>query len=88
MLTIGHPFSSNGIYVSGWDIWKGLVNESFVLRSFADTPEKLLGKRGTILDRHSLAAADTLAKIGALRGRIASSSTSWDEAATMWQLIA
>ena len=87
-LTIGLPFSPDGIYVSGWDIWKGLVKESFVPRSFADTPEKLLGKRGTILDRHSLAAADTLVKIGVLRGRIASLHTSWDEAATMWQLIA
>ena len=87
-LSIGHPFSSDGINVSGWDIWKGLVKESFVPRSFADTPEKLLGKRGTILDRHSLAAADTLVKVGALRGRIASLHTSWDEAATMWQLIA
>ena len=86
--TIGFPFSPEGINVSGWDIWKGIVKESFVPRSFADTPEKLLGKRGTILDRHSLADANTLAKIVVLRGRIGSLHASWDEAATMWQLIA
>ena len=82
------PFAADGIHVSGWDIWKGQVKESFVPRSFVDTPEKLLGKRGTIRDRHSLASSDTLEKVSALRGRIASLHTSWDEAATMWQLIA
>ena len=84
----GLPFAADGNYVSGWDIWKGQVKESFVPRSFADTPEKLLDKRGTILDRHFIASVDTIEKVSALRSRIASLHTSWDEAAMMWQLIA
>ena len=86
--TIGLPFTADGIYVSGWDIWNGQAMKSFVPRSLADTPEKLLGKRGTILDRHSTASVDTMEKISALRSRIASMHAAWDEAAMMWQLIA
>ena len=62
--------------------------ESFVPRSFADSLEKLLGKRGTILDRHSIASVDTIERISALRIRIASMHASWDEAAMMLQIIA
>ena len=88
LLNIGFPFTAKGIYVSGWDIWNGQVMESFVPRSFADSLEKLLGKRGTILDRHTTASVDTVERISALRSRIATMHASWDEAAMMWQLIA
>ena len=85
---IGFPFTAKGIYVSGWDIWNGQVMESFVPRSFADSLEKLLGKRGAILDRHITASVDTVVRISAIRSRIATMLASWDEAAMMWQLIA
>ena len=86
--SIGHPFLPTGIHVSGWDIWNGGVVHSVVPRAHLDTIEKLFGKRGTIGDRHSLAAADTISKIRGLRYRFASIRASWDEAAIMWQLIA
>ena len=47
-----------------------------------------LEKEGTIQDRHSLAAADTISKIRAARTRAMAIRASWDELATMWQLIA
>ena len=59
-----------------------------VPRAQVDTIEKLKGQIKNILDRHSLAAADTVAKIRALRFRASSIRASWDELATMWQLIA
>ena len=86
--SIGLPFTPNGSHVSGWDIWKGCVIQSFVPRAYSDTVEKLLGKRGTIEDRHSLAAGDTVSKINGLPLRIGIIRASWDEAAGMWQLIA
>ena len=86
--SIGFPFTSNSIHVSGWDIWKGCVIQSFVPRAYSDTIEKLLGKRGTIEDRHSLAAGDIVSKINGLRLRIGIIRASWDEAAAMWQVIA
>ena len=85
--SIGHPFLPTGIHASGWDIWNGGVVHAVVPRAHLDTIEKLLGKRGTIRDRHSLAAADTISKIRGLRYRLVSIRASWGKAAVMWQLI-
>lgn len=86
--SIGLPFSPDGIQATGWNIWKGGIVSAVVPRAQADTISKLLGKRGSILDRHSLAAMDTVSKIRALRFRASTIRASWDELATMWQLIA
>ena len=42
----------------------------------------------TILDRHSLAAIDTMEKLMNLRSSISVGRAAWDEIAAMWQLIA
>ena len=68
--SIGLPFTPDGIHVSGWDIRNGGVIQSFAPRSYPDTVEKLLGKHGTILDRHSLPVGDIVSKINRLRLRI------------------
>ena len=52
----------DGIEVVGWDIWKGCWIHTTVPRAYANTIETLLGKRGTIQDRHTLAAMDTMTK--------------------------
>ena len=86
--SIGYLFSPTGIHASGWDIWNGGTVNAVVPEAELDTIEKLLGKRGSIRDRHTLAAADTIAKIRALRSRAVSIRASWVELASMWQLIA
>ena len=78
----------DGIQVIGWDIWNGGYVHATVPRAYADTVETLLGKRGTILDRHSLAAIDAMGKLRNLRSRITVVKVAWDEIAAMWQLIA
>ena len=70
--SIGYPFSPTGIHASGWNIWNGGIVNAVVPRAELDTIEKLVGKRGSIRDRHTLAAADTIAKIRALRSRAVS----------------
>ena len=82
------PILRNGIKVSGWDIWGGGVINAVVPRAYADTTEKLLGKRGCTNDRHTIAALDTITKVRNIRSRIATIRTWWDETATMWQPIA
>ena len=70
---IGPPFSHNGIQATGSDIWNGGTVNAVVPRAHVDTVEKLLGKRVGLLDIHSLAAADTVAKMRTLRFRASSS---------------
>ena len=85
---VGHPFTPSGIHASGWDIWNGGTLTAVVPKAKMDTIEELLGKIGTIQDRHSLAAANTISKVRAVRIRASAIRASWDELATMWQLIA
>ena len=47
-----------------------------------------MGNSGSINDRHSLAALDTVTKIRSLRSRARTIRASWDELAIKWQLIA
>ena len=79
--------SANGASVSSWDIWQGGVRSFTLPRAAADTEDKLLGKRGTVLDRHSLAASDLSGKLEAARRRISSKCCSWDEARALMQWI-
>ena len=78
----------DGIKVAGWNIWDGGATDAMVPKAYADSIEKLLGKRGCINDRHSLAALDTINKIRDMRTRISTIRASWDEAAMMSHLIA
>ena len=79
--------SDEGVAVTGWDIWRGGLCNAVVPRARADTIEKLLGKRGTIRDRHSLASADVVSKLAKVRSIALSRRASWEEVATMAQLI-
>ena len=73
--------------MSGWNIWEGGTTNAIVPRALATT-EKLLGKCVSINDKYSLAALDTTNKIRHIRTRMSTIRASWDEASTMWQLIA
>ena len=84
----GTPILHNGIKVTGWGIWEGGIIRAIVLRTYADTTDKLLDKRRCINDRHTIAALDIMTKIRNIRSRIASTRTPRGETATMWQLIA
>ena len=43
-----------GIRAAGWNIWHGGLASDTVPRAHADTVEKLLGKRGSVNDKHSV----------------------------------
>ena len=73
----------DGIQVVGWDIWNGSYVHATVPKAYADTVETLLGKRGTIIYRHSLAAIDTIGKLRNLRYRKTVVKTAWYEIAAM-----
>ena len=79
--------TAQGAAVCSWDIWKGGVKTFNLPRSDADTVDKLLGKRGTVLDRHSLAISDLLEKLAAVRRRLASKHCAWDEILAMMQWV-
>ena len=49
---------ADGVRATGWNIWEGGTTTQLVPRSYLETEEKLLGKRGCIADRHSLARHD------------------------------
>ena len=82
------PILRSGIKVTGWTVWEGGIIYAVVPRAYADTTEKLFDKRGCINDRHTIEALDTITKLRNIRSRIITFRTSWDETATMWQLIA
>ena len=78
---------TDGALVTSWDIWSGGVKEFTLPRSAEDSIDKLLGKRGTARDRHSLAALDLLAKLEAARRRLSSKCCSWDECRALLQWV-
>ena len=78
---------ADGLYAAGWDIWRGERCSSFVPRALLASEEKLLGKRGCIGDRHSLAAADVVAKLRKVRTMCQIRRASWDEASLIAQLF-
>ena len=74
--------------VHSWDIWSGGVRKFSLPRSRADHPDKLLGKVGTPLDRHSLASEALVSRLSSLRTRLVSKRCTWDEAVALVQWIA
>ena len=72
----------------GGGTWHGDLTHAELPRAHADTIEQLLGKRGTTLDRHSIAASDTTTQIRNIRTRVLAIRADWDEAAMIWQLVA
>ena len=52
-----------------------------------DQVDKLLGKRGTPLDRHSLASEDLFGRLSSARQRLAAKHCSWDETLAMMQWV-
>eukprot|EP00439_Symbiodinium_sp_Y106_P048881 s5598_g6.t1 len=77
----------HGATVSSWNIWAGGVQQYTLPRSHAPDIAALLRKRGTALDRHSIASQDTEEKLAAVRLRVSCKCCSWDEALSMVQLI-
>ena len=82
-----HGVETDGVAVTGYDIWTGREIIAKLPRSHADQGEKLLGKRGTISDKHTLAAQDTLDKLVRLRHKLSFLMCEWDEIAMAFQLI-
>ena len=75
-----------GVLAGGWDIWHGGVAEATIPRAHEDTQETLLGKLGTLQDRHSAAAQVTLDRLVSARQLIVCQRCTWDEAAMVYQL--
>ncbi|CAE7204856.1 unnamed protein product [Symbiodinium sp. CCMP2592] len=82
-----HGITQDGIRATGYDIWTGGTVTTVLPRSHADSMEKLLGKRGTIINKHDTAAQDLLDKLSQLRQRMAFRNCDWDEIAAAFQLI-
>ena len=83
-----HPgLNAEGASIASWNIWAGGVQRYNLPRSQADQVDVLLGKRGTPMDRHSLASQDLVDKLAAVRQRIACKCCSWDEGLAMIQMI-
>lgn len=75
------------ITATGWDPLRGGTETCPVPRATADQVEALLGKRGTLNDRHTLAASDTVAKIARIRASLLRHNATWDAAAISFQWI-
>ena len=56
-------------------------------RTQADSVEKLLGKRGTVKDRHALAREDWRTRLGGIRHALRMKRSSWDEVTQLVQLV-
>lgn len=84
-----HPgvLSPDGASVTSWDIWSGGVLRASLPRVAGNKEERLLGKRGSVLDRHSLAAADLLGTFDAARRRLSMKHCTWDECVALYQWI-
>ena len=72
-------FTADAAPVSGYDIWSGGTRAFRLPRARSDEEEVLLGKRGTLLDRHSMAAADTIKRLQGLVQKFTWRRLSWDE---------
>ncbi|CAE7770376.1 unnamed protein product [Symbiodinium sp. CCMP2592] len=87
---VQHPgcpgMDARSIQGSGWDIWHGGLAQGVIARSLEHSEETLLGKTGTVWDRHTAAAQHLLDRILSVRQMLASGRYTWDEAATMYQL--
>ena len=81
-----HGLTDTGIEASGWDIWHGGTVTVKLPRALRDTTEKLLGKTGCVLDKHTLARQDLLEKVQGTRKWVSMRRCAWDEIAAMYQL--
>ena len=77
---------ADGATARGWDIWNGGTTQERIPRAEADTVETLLGKVGTVTDRHSNAAKAILDRLISARQSVVCRHCSWDEAAMVYQL--
>ena len=74
--------------MTGWDIWQGGVCNAILPRSEAGDAEKLLGKRGTLLDKHALAKQDLHEKLRNVRLRATLRHCAWDEVLMLYEWCA
>ncbi|CAJ1336928.1 unnamed protein product [Effrenium voratum] len=78
----------DGLAVTGRDIWQGGVCNAILPRSEAEDAEKLLGKRGTLLDKHALARQDLHEKLRNVRLRATLRHCAWDEVLMLYEWCA
>ena len=69
------------------DIWRGGTSPAQIPRAHVDSVEKLLGKRGPIGDRHSVAAEDLLSRLKGVCAMATAKKCAWDEVAALYQLV-
>ena len=86
-LGVADNICADGAHVLSWDIWSGGTQRFFLPRGREDRVDCLLGKRGLVFDRHSLAADDLLGKFVSARRRLASKRCSWEECVALYQWI-
>ena len=86
-LPVNTGITPHGARVEGWDIWRGGMVEAELPRALPDKVEKLLGKRRSVLNKHSLAITDLLSKLTKTRVRLARKGCSWDERVNTMQWI-
>ena len=87
LLPAGSGVTAAGASVRSWDIWSGGMRAFQLPRSTAQDVDKLLGKRGTPSDRHTLAREDLLAKLASVRQRLSTKCCAWDEITAMTQWV-
>ena len=87
LLPAGSGVTAAGASVRSWDIWSGGMRAFQLPRSTAQDVDKLLGKRGTPSDRHTLAREDLLAKLASVRQRLSTKCCAWDEITAMAQWV-
>ena len=66
-----------GVLAGGWDIWHGGVAEATIPRAHEDTQETLLGKLGTLRDRHSAGAGAVRHTLHGRAGQFSGSEQGW-----------
>ena len=76
-----------GVAAEGYDTWSGEVARAVVPRILEDTPEKLLGKRGSIRDKHNMARGILEERLRGIRISARSRRASWDELAAVVSLV-
>ena len=83
----GPQVQLQGLQLTSWDIWSGGFKQVVIPRALPDEEEVLLGKRGTLRDKHTLASEDVLKSIRSAKLLIASKRCSWDEASALLQWV-
>ena len=86
---VGFAWSKFSAFASDWDSALPAIQDPRIHQNGATVTswDTLLGKRGTVADRHTLAAQDLVTKLEAVRHRLACKCCSWDEGRAMIQWI-